>query len=67
MLANTQGEDRVYRIGSEIHDAVRVVVCIAQDSIEDNREYQLAIKADRFEEVIQDKERARRMLNANGK
>src|SRR3984957_10806896 len=67
MLKNSQGEDRVYRIGSEIHDAVRVVVCITQDTIEDNKEYQLAVKSERFEEVVQDKERARKMINANCK
>lgn len=62
-LENKQTEDRVYRIGSEIHDAVRVVVCLAQETIEDNREYQLAMKDGRFEEVVQDRERAIRMLS----
>ena len=61
-LENSQTEDRVYRIGSEIHDAVRVVVCITEGTIEDNRECSLAVKNERFEEVVQDKARMRRML-----
>lgn len=61
-LVNSQAEDRVYRIGSEVHDAVRTVICLTEGTIEDNREYQLAVKEGRFEEVIQDRERAKRML-----
>lgn len=62
LLRNKQTEDRVYRIGSEIHDAVRIVVSISAGTIEDNREWQLAMKEDRFEEIVMDRERAKRML-----
>jgi len=61
-IENKQTEDRIFRIGSEIHDSVRVVVVLVEDSIEDNREYNLALKEGRFQEVIQDRELAKRML-----
>jgi SNF2 family DNA or RNA helicase len=63
LLDNTQTEDRIYRIGSERHDCIRVVISLTADTIEDNREAQLAMKSGRFEEVVQDRERARRMLS----
>lgn len=61
-LENTQAEDRVYRIGSERHSAIHVIVSVTQDTIEDNKEYQLAEQSGRLEEIVQDKERVRRML-----
>lgn len=61
-IENKQMEDRVHRIGSEAHAAIRVIICLAEDTIETNREYDLYVKEERAEEVIQDKERIRRML-----
>lgn len=62
LLENKQAEDRIHRIGSEIHESIRMVCCISEGTIEDNKEYQLAVQAGRFEEVVQDVERVKRML-----
>lgn len=59
---NTQTEDRVYRIGSEIHQSISVVVAISCDTVEDDRELLLLQKEGRVEEVVQDRERLRRIL-----
>jgi SNF2 family DNA or RNA helicase len=59
---NKQMIDRIHRIGSERHAAVRIIVIVAEDTIETNREYNLWVKEERGQEVIQDKERIRRML-----
>jgi SNF2 family DNA or RNA helicase len=62
---NQQTEDRVYRIGSEIHSSISVVVCITEDSVEDNRELLLAVKEGRIEEIVCDRERLRRVLSSD--
>jgi SNF2 family DNA or RNA helicase len=59
---NTQTEDRVYRIGSEIHSSINVVVSISEGTVEDDRELRLAVKEGRIEEIVQDRERLRRVL-----
>lgn len=59
---NKQSEDRVYRIGSEIHDSVSVVICMAENTVDDQRELQVALKEGRFEEVVRDTERLKRLM-----
>lgn len=59
---NKQMEDRIHRIGAEGHESIRIIIILAEDTIETNREYNLFVKEERAEEVIQDKERIRRML-----
>lgn len=63
LLANKQAEDRVYRIGSERHSSVSVVTCITEGTIEDSRELLLSVKEDRFEEVVRDRDRMKRILS----
>lgn len=60
---NKQMEDRIHRIGAEVHDAIRIICIVAENTIETNREYNLWVKEERAEEVVQDKERIRRMLS----
>lgn len=62
-VENKQAEDRVHRIGSEIHDAVRIVSCVTAGTLEDNKFFQLALQDGRIEEVIQDAARLERMLS----
>lgn len=61
-LLNEQMVNRVYRIGSEQHKAIRVICIIAEGTVESNREYTLWAKEERAQEVVQDSERLRRML-----
>lgn len=62
---NRQTEDRVYRIGSERHASINVIVCITEGTVEDNRELLLAVKDGRIEEVVRDRERLKRILSAD--
>jgi SNF2 family DNA or RNA helicase len=62
-LENEQAEGRVYRIGSEQHASISVVICLAEQTIDDNKEAQLAIKEDRFQEIVRDTKTLKRMLS----
>lgn len=59
---NKQMEDRIHRIGAEGHESIRIIIILAEGTIETNREYNLWEKTERAEEIIQDKERLKRML-----
>jgi len=64
-LRNTQGEDRIYRIGSEIHEAITIVEQIAPDTVEERRRDTLERKGVRIEEVLQDETTLRRLLGGS--
>jgi SNF2 family DNA or RNA helicase len=64
-LRNTQGEDRIYRIGSEIHEAITIVEQIAPDTVEERRRDTLERKGIRIEEVMQDASTLRRLLGGS--
>lgn len=59
MVENLQAEDRVHRIGSEIHDAIRVVDIVMRDSIEETQIERFYIKKARMEEITRDRDRLR--------
>jgi len=62
-LRNTQGEDRIYRIGSEIHpNGINIIEQIAPGTVEERRRDILERKGARIEQVMQDAEALRRML-----
>jgi SNF2 family DNA or RNA helicase len=54
LVKSKQSEDRVHRIGSEIHDKINVVDLIAPGTIEERRIKVLEAKGDRLEEVVRD-------------
>lgn len=64
-IQNEQAEDRVHRIGSEIHDSVRIIEQITPDSVEENRRSLLAGKQIRMEDVIRDEEMLRKLLGGS--
>lgn len=57
MLANKQAEDRVHRIGSEIHDSVEIIDIVAPDTIEIEQVDRIHEKFRRLEEINRDKQR----------
>ena len=62
MVDNLQAEDRVHRIGSEIHDKIEIVDIIAVDTLEERQRVVLGTKEDRLEEVMRDKDTVARLL-----
>lgn len=61
---NEQATDRVHRIGSEIHDHVRIIIMEAPDTVEQRVRDALEVKGGRIERVIQDKAVLRRLAGA---
>lgn len=63
-VQNAQARDRVHRIGSERHDAIRIIKQITPGTIEERREELLAVKQMRMEEVVRDRETLAKLLGA---
>lgn len=55
MIDNKQAEDRVHRIGSEVHDSIKVIDVVAEGTIEEQQIERLWEKAERLEEIVRDK------------
>lgn len=55
LVENNQAEDRVHRIGSEIHDKVNIIDIIAEDSIETRVREALSGKWEQLEEFVRDR------------
>jgi SNF2 family DNA or RNA helicase len=64
MVENSQAEDRVHRIGAEIHDKVNIVDLISIGTVEERQRIVLGQKLDRLEEVMRDRETLLRVLGA---
>lgn len=56
MLENKQAEDRVHRIGSEIHEAITIMDLVAPDTVEEDQILRLYEKSARLEEILRTKE-----------
>jgi SNF2 family DNA or RNA helicase len=61
-IENAQAEDRVYRLGSEIHDHVQIVKQIAPGTVEQKKRELVEAKNDRIEQILADRETLRRLL-----
>lgn len=57
MVDNRQAEDRVHRIGSEVHESVQVIDVVTRDSVEEGQIASLLAKLERLEEITRDRER----------
>ena len=62
MVDNRQGEDRVHRIGSEVHDNVTVIDIVASETIEEDQIPRLHEKLARLQEIVRDRD----VMLANG-
>jgi SNF2 family DNA or RNA helicase len=56
MLNNKQAEDRVHRIGSEIHRSITITDFVAPDTVEVDQIRVLHEKFDRLQEIVRDRE-----------
>jgi SNF2 family DNA or RNA helicase len=52
---NSQGVDRIHRIGSEVHDKVTIIDLVAAGTIEETQLERLYDKAERLEEIVRDR------------
>ena len=54
-IHNSQAEDRIHRIGSEIHRQVEYIDIIAEGTIEDRQRAVLALKEEQLEVIVRDR------------
>lgn len=62
LVDDKQVNDRVHRIGSEIHDNIIITDYVTTGTVEERVREVLEAKADSFEEVVRDKEQLLKML-----
>jgi len=62
LVDDKQVNDRVHRIGSEIHDNIIITDYVTSGTVEERVRQVLETKADSFEEVVKDKEQLLKML-----
>jgi SNF2 family DNA or RNA helicase len=55
MIDYLQAEDRVHRLGSEIHESVNVIHIVARDTVEDEKTENINEKLRRLEEINRDR------------
>lgn len=55
MINNKQAEDRVHRIGSEIHKSIHVIDIVARDTVEEGQIASLTEKFMRLQEIARDR------------
>jgi superfamily II DNA or RNA helicase len=56
MIERLQTEGRVHRIGSEIHDSVKIIDIITRDTVEDQQINRVHVKLEKLEEITRDRE-----------
>jgi len=55
MIDNKQGEDRVHRIGSEIHEAINIIDIVTEGTVEEAQVTRLYEKSMRLDEITRDR------------
>lgn len=63
-LKNAQAEDRIHRVGSEIHDSVEIIDIISKGTVEERQREVLGDKLERLEEVVRDRVTLLKLLGA---
>jgi SNF2 family DNA or RNA helicase len=66
LVERKQAEDRIHRIGSEIHECVRIIEQVTPGTVEETKLELMAAKGERFEEVMRDEEIIRLLLGMKG-
>lgn len=57
MIDNKQAEDRVHRVGSEVHESVYIIDIVAKDTVEERQIEILHEKLQRLDEITRDRAR----------
>jgi SNF2 family DNA or RNA helicase len=55
LVEQKQGEDRIHRIGSEVHESVTIIDLVAAGTIEETQIERLYTKGERLEEIVRDR------------
>lgn len=66
MIENKQAEDRVHRIGSEVHDSVEIIDIVSVGTVEEQQHVALAGKEERLQEIMRDADTVARVREQNG-
>lgn len=61
---NKQAEDRVHRIGSEVHESITIIDLVSRDTIEEAQLVALEAKSDRMEEIVRDRQLIHRLVKS---
>jgi len=61
-IQNQQAQDRIYRIGSERHAAIRIIKQVTPGTVEEHKLEVLAEKRGRMEEIVRDEATLRKLL-----
>jgi SNF2 family DNA or RNA helicase len=56
MIDNKQAEDRVHRIGSEIHSSITIIDMVSAGTVEENQVPRVREKFNRLQEIVRDRE-----------
>lgn len=56
LVDNLQGEDRVHRIGSEVHESINIIDIVTEDTVEVQQCMRLHDKSRRMEEIVRDRD-----------
>jgi SNF2 family DNA or RNA helicase len=64
MIDNAQAEDRVHRIGSEVHESVNIIDLVTPDTVEVRQREVLEGKKDRAQEFVRDEKLIKELLSA---
>lgn len=65
MIDNLQAEARVHRIGSEVHDVIKIIDYVTIDSAEESVAVAIEKKAENLEKILRSKKLLKRMLEEN--
>lgn len=66
LVEDKQVNDRVHRIGSEIHDSIIITDYVVTDTVQQRVDDVLEVKGESFEEIVKDEDQLRKLLD-NGK
>ena len=62
LVDDKQVNDRVHRIGSEIHDSIIITDYVTEGTVEERVRQVLETKSDNFEQIVKDKDQLLKML-----
>jgi SNF2 family DNA or RNA helicase len=65
MIDNSQAEDRVHRIGSEVHESINIIDVVSNGTVEIAQREALNAKSDRAQEFVRDAQLLKMMLKGS--
>lgn len=65
LVDDIQANDRVHRIGSEIHDSIVIVDYVVEDTVQERIQEVLEQKGENFEEIVRDRDQLLALLKSD--